>query len=73
MLRIIAMLALVLLAGCAEGPQALGITGPEGSTLGSTPPSEQDLFDNPNVLQSGERYGPSSAPTTGKGRYWGDD
>jgi hypothetical protein len=72
--RVIAILLLVLpLAGCAAGPQALGITGPQGSTLGNTPPSSQDIFDNPNGMQSGDRYGPSAAPTTGSGRYWGNN
>lgn len=64
---------LLPLAGCAGGPQALGITGPRGSSLGTTPgplPGE-DPLDNPNAFQSGTRYSPSTGPTTGSGNYWG--
>jgi len=63
----------LLLAGCAGGPRALGITGPQGSNLGTTPgpaPGE-DPLDSPNAFQSGTRYSPSSGPTTGSGHYWG--
>lgn len=67
----------VLLAGCAAGPQAIGITGP-GSQPSAAPvvPAEQtptDPLDNPATLQSGERYGPGYAPTTNGGRFWGYD
>jgi hypothetical protein len=67
------LMVLLALAGCAGGPQALGITGPGGSSLGTTaaPPPGQDPMDNPNTFQSGTRYSPSSGPTTGSGRYWG--
>jgi len=69
------LLPLLLLAGCAGGPAALGITGPHGSTLGTAPAPRPgtDPLDNPNALQSGVRYGPSMAPTTGGGRFWGYD
>ncbi len=67
------LLLLLPLAGCAGGPQALGITGPRGSSLGTTapPPAGQDPLDSPNSFQSGTRYSPSSGPTTGSGRFWG--
>ena len=67
------LLLLLLLAGCAGGPQALGITGPQGSSLGTTPgPSPgEDPLDSPNAFQSGTRYSPSTSPTTGSGHYWG--
>jgi hypothetical protein len=68
-------LLLLSLAGCADGPAALGITGPQGSTVGvqAQPPSTEDPLDNPNALQSGVRYAPSPGPTTGSGHYWGYD
>ena len=67
------LLLLLLLAGCAGGPQALGITGPQGSSLGTTPgPSPgEDPLDSPDAFQSGTRYSPSARPTTGSGHYWG--
>jgi hypothetical protein len=67
------LLLLLPLAGCAGGPQALGITGPRDSSLGTTaaPPPGQDPLDSPNAFQSGTRYSPSTGPTTGSGRYWG--
>lgn len=66
-------LLLLLLAGCAGGPRALGITGPQGSSFGTAPgpPTGGDPLDNPSALESGTRYAPSIAPTTGSGRYWG--
>lgn len=74
MLRAVVLVVLLLpLAACAEGPQAFGITGPQGSTLGTTPPPNGDPLDNPDALLSGARYGPGSAPSTGGGRYWGAD
>lgn len=74
MARAIALLLTLLpLVACAGGPQALGITGPQDSTLGATPPPAADPMENPNLMQSGVRYAPSAAPTTGSGRYWGSD
>jgi hypothetical protein len=72
--RIALLLLLVLpFAGCASGPEALGVTGPRGSSLGTTPGPlpGQDPFDSPNAFQSGTRYSPSPGPTTGSGHYWG--
>jgi hypothetical protein len=72
--RLTLLLLLVLpLAGCAGGPQALGITGPRGSSLGTTagPQPGEDPLDSPNAYQAGTRYSPSSGPTTGSGHYWG--
>jgi hypothetical protein len=67
------LLLLLPFAGCAGGPEALGITGPQGSSLGTTapPPAGQDPLESPNTFQSGTRYSPSSGPTTGSGRFWG--
>jgi hypothetical protein len=70
------VLMLLPLGGCAATPQALGITGPEGSTANpATPSADQspptDPLDNPDILQSGGRYGPSYAPSTGGGKFWG--
>jgi len=67
---------LVSLAGCASGPQALGITGPEGSTdRGSAPAAAEtpptDPLDNPDIMQSGTRYGPSYSPSKGSSGFWG--
>ena len=66
---------MLLLAGCAGGPGALGITGPQGSTLLAQPPAQpaEDPLENPNTLQSGVRYGPGPGPTTGGGHFWGYD
>ncbi|HUB11249.1 MAG TPA: hypothetical protein VMB34_04765 [Acetobacteraceae bacterium] len=71
------VLLLLSLTGCAASPQALGITGPEGSTarpatspLTEAPPST-DPLDNPDIMQSGGRYGPSYAPNKGSSGYWG--
>lgn len=72
--RITLLLLLVVpLVGCAGGPQALGITGPRGTSLGTTtgPPPGEDPLDSPNAYQSGTRYSPSPGPTTGSGHYWG--
>ena len=76
-MRAIAIAVLLLpLAACSGGPQALGITGPHGASA-ATPASAGatrapvDPLDNPNLLQSGGRYGPDYAPTTGSGRFWG--
>jgi len=67
------LLLLLPLAGCAGGPEALGITGPQGSNLGTTfgPAPGEDPLDSPNAFQSGTRYSPSTGPTTGSGHYWG--
>jgi hypothetical protein len=73
-MRIVVLTALLpLLAACAGGPQALGITGPNG---GKSAPAAQtappvDPLDNPDTLQSGTRYAPSYAPSTGGGNFWG--
>ena len=70
--RVALLLMLLLLAACAAGPQALGITGPQGSiSAPATAPATGDPLDNPDILQSGGRYGPNYAPTTGGGRFWG--
>jgi hypothetical protein len=74
-MRFIVLLVLLLpLAACAGGPQALGITGPDGGKDGpaAAAPLPSPL-DNPETLQSGGRYGPSYAPSTGGGRFWGYD
>jgi hypothetical protein len=65
--------SLSLLAGCAGGPRTLGITGPDGGKPPQTvqPEPSGDPFDNPETLQSGTRYGPNYAPTSGGGHYWG--
>jgi hypothetical protein len=69
------MVLLSPLAACAGGPQALGITGPDGGVPGSAaaPAPPVDPFDNPETLQSGGRYGPNYAPTTNGGHFWGYD
>jgi hypothetical protein len=75
-MRLAALIVLLMpLAACAGGPQALGITGPEGATPApaAAPAPPTDPFDNPDTLQSGGRYGPSYAPTTNGGRFWGYD
>jgi len=69
-------LMLLPLAGCAASPQALGITGPEGSTNKSAAaPGVQtptaDPLDNPDLMRSGTRYGPSYTPSTGSSGFWG--
>jgi hypothetical protein len=66
------VLLLLPLAACAEGPQALGITGPQGGkSAPAAQPAELDPFDNPATLDSGTRYGPTYAPSTGGGHFWG--
>jgi hypothetical protein len=73
-MRIIALATLlVLLAGCAGGPQAFGITGPDGGKSGpaAAAPPPSDPFDNPDTLDSGARYGPTYEPTTNGGHFWG--
>ena len=74
-MRILLPLCL-LLAGCAAGPQSLGITGP--GTQSAAPASASagvpnDPLDNPATLNSGARYGPTYAPTTNGGLYWGNN
>lgn len=74
-------LALILLplAGCGADPQALGITGPQGTTNHPSGAAAQtsvdtpsnDPLDNPDILQSGGRYGPSYTPSTGSSGFWG--
>ncbi|HTW69796.1 MAG TPA: hypothetical protein VME47_07920 [Acetobacteraceae bacterium] len=69
-------LMLLVLAGCAAGPQALGITGPQGSTnkaaaAPAVPPPPTDPLDNPGLMQSGTRYGPTYTPSTGSSGFWG--
>jgi hypothetical protein len=72
-MRFVALIVLLLpLAACAGGPQALGITGPDGGKAGPVAaPAQPDPFDNPETLQSGGRYEPSYAPSTGGGNFWG--
>jgi len=73
-MRYFALIVLFLpLAACAGGPQALGITGPNGGKAApaAAPPPAGDPFDNPESLQSGTRYGPSYAPSSGGGHFWG--
>jgi hypothetical protein len=72
-MRLVPLVLLLLpLAACAGGPQALGITGPQGSTAApATPSPPLDPLDNPATLDSGTRYGPTYAPSTGGGNFWG--
>jgi hypothetical protein len=75
-MRFIPLFALLLpLAACAGGPQALGITGPQGAKPAEAvvPAPPTDPFDNPDTLQSGGRYGPGYTPTTNGGHFWGYD
>ncbi len=75
-MRFLALSILLLaVAGCADGPQALGITGPEGGKNApvAAPVPPLDPFDNPDTMQSGGRYGPSYTPTSGGGHFWGYD
>ena len=76
-MRRAAMLLVLLLpfGGCAGGPSALGITGPQQGALTAEPAAKPavDPLDNPETLQSGIRYGPGSGPTTGGGHFWGYD
>jgi hypothetical protein len=76
-MRVLILALLMLpLAACAGGPQALGITGPDGGRGAApvaAPEPSTNPFENPDTMQSGERYGPSSAPTTGGGHFWGYD
>jgi hypothetical protein len=75
-MRRIAFIALLLpLAACASGPQALGITGPDGGKPlpAAAPEPPANPLDNPDTLQSGTRYGPSYGPSTTGGRFWGYD
>lgn len=75
-MRVAVLALLLLLAGCAGGPQALGITGPQGESAKPQPPpgaeaAPVDPLDNPDIMQSGGRYGPGYVPTTGGGSFWG--
>ncbi|HEY3845650.1 MAG TPA: hypothetical protein VGL95_00890 [Acetobacteraceae bacterium] len=73
-MRIVALAILFpLLAACSGGPQALGITGPQGSvpTPVAEPAPPVDPLENPATLSSGTRYGPTYAPSTGGGNFWG--
>ncbi len=75
-MRFVALIVLLLpLAACAGGPEALGITGPDGGKPAAVaaPGAPSDPFDNPDTLQSGGRYGPGYAPTTNGGHFWGYD
>ncbi len=74
-MRFLVLLVLLLpLAACAGGPQALGITGPNGGEPArAVLPTPPNPLDNPETLQSGGRYGPSYAPSTGGGNFWGYD
>ena len=70
-----------LLAGCAGGPGALGITGPGGAgptsfgavTLPSTLSSDNALVLPPGTpVDQGAKFAPSVVPTYGAdGRYYG--
>lgn len=63
------VLGLVLaLAACAEGPGALGLTGPSAPTPPSPPDDAQ--ITAPGV-PGGSQYAPNITPTTGGGRYYG--
>lgn len=75
MRQIAIILTLLLLAACASGPQALGITGPDGAAQApaAAPAPPADPFDNPDTMQSGTRYGPSYTPSTTGGHFWGYD
>lgn len=73
-MRIVILVAILsLLAACAGGPQALGITGPDGGkpTAAARPVQPTDPLDNPATLESGTRYGPSYTPSSGGGNFWG--
>ena len=73
MLRMVTVLCLCgLLAGCAGGPQSLGITGP-GPTGATTPQPyvAADPAESVESLGNAARYAPNMVPTTGGGRYWG--
>jgi len=68
-MRIFALLLLLALAGCTEGPGALGITGPGAAQAAPQPTDAETGALNPELKRS--RFAPSVAPTTNGGRYWG--
>jgi hypothetical protein len=84
-MRGIAILLALAASGCAGGPGALGITGP--NPTGNTPQGDYGAVKLPSTLSSddaavlppgvpvgvGTTYAPSIAPTYGDGTpYYGD-
>ena len=72
MRALLALLCLMLLAGCSGDPRSFGITGP-----GTQPPpavapmDEPDTGPTPGVSTSGTSYGPSNRPTSGGSGFFG--
>ena len=73
MFRIVLVLGVSLLAGCAgQTPASLGLTGATAAKP-PPPPSDADLG-FPGIGQGSQRFAPSLVPQTGpNGSYFGSD
>jgi hypothetical protein len=69
MTRSIALLGLLLLAGCTGSPADFGITGPGMQPL-PTPVDDDNVNQAPGVHDPGTGYGPSVMPSTTNGRFF---
>jgi hypothetical protein len=69
MTRLIVLLGLLLLAGCAGSPTDLGITGPGVQPL-PAPIDDDNLNQAPGVHDPGNGYGPSVMPSPQSGRFF---
>lgn len=71
-MRFLALLLLVFLSACAQGPGALGITGPRGApAVPAVPEPTHTATGTMSPEVKANRFAPSMVPTTNGGRYWG--
>lgn len=68
-MRFLALMLLVFLSACAQGPGALGITGPRGAP--AEPAATHAATGAMSPETKANRFAPSMVPTTDGGRYWG--
>lgn len=68
--RLLSVAAILLLAGCAGDPGAMGITGP-GTQAVPAPARNDGEASSLGATQAGTYYGASTGPTTGTHGFWG--
>ena len=58
MMRVLGLIAVLVLTGCGDSPEALGLTGPKPPIRAVGPTDE--LIDNPGPPGAGENFAPKS-------------
>jgi len=68
-MRCIAFMLVLLLAGCGTNPAALGLTG--APILNPPPDPGETQTGIPGAPQTGTQYAPNLPANTGAGKFWG--